>query len=1018
MFTFDHFELDERLYELRASGDRVAVQPKALDLLAYLVRHRDRVVAKSELLEALWPDVDVGETALTQAIKGVRKALGDDGDGQRYVATVRGRGYRFVARVEERPDTPSAALAAPPSSRSQGLPTAGGRQVFVGREGAMRLLSRRLGEAIGGAGRVAVVLGEPGIGKSRLVQELEQVARARGVSALSGRCPADDAAPGYWPWMQLVRAYVSEVGEAAALDALGPFARDVAELVPDVADLAKLAPRGRSVAGADGRFRTFDGFVRFLVRASAQRPLLLVVEDVHWADVDSLALLRFVARELGAARALLVVTCRDTALSRETSPAAAAIGELLRDDPERRLGLEGLAETEIAALVEALTGQPASSELVARLVRKTAGNPLYLGQLLRGGDVEARLTALASDATPAGLADGLRDCVERHLATLSAECRRMLSMAAVLGPESRLSTLCASLGASQPQVLELVDEAVHGRVLERAASGTLHFAHEVLRDALVHGLRGAERARLHAAAAEALATEYAARPEPHLDELAHHFRLAAPVLGPARAIDHLVRAAHHAAKTAAVVHAVKSFDLALETLAAAAPDDALRLDLLLGLGDALRKTEDHGRAHDVFRQAADLARELGDGKRFAEAALGFAFDQESGSVDAERVALLEAALAFRPSCPQALRAMLLARLGEALYFAYDRPRRDALAREAIALAREVGEPEPLLLALRAAHWAQWGIGLTGDRVELGEEMLRVADASGDPEHLASALTARLFDRLDLGDPAGFDEALARFDTVAQGLRLPFYRFQVALFRTARALLAGRLDAAEASFGEALAFQRPEPLAHIFLGVQLFVLRREQGRLVEIEPAVQALAEQSPDLAPWRCGLGLIASQKGRLDEARAILEHFVGTEVRAMRDDGNRAVSLAALVDVCAAVGDRARAGVLYEALSPLDGMAITVGHGIAYWAPAAQCLGVLAGVRGEMDRAVSHLEQAVATTAGMGAKALLVRAQVELGRALVKRGKRGDEERGRGVLEEARKGAEEVGMSGVLRGR
>jgi DNA-binding winged helix-turn-helix (wHTH) protein/tetratricopeptide (TPR) repeat protein len=1001
MLTFGHFELDERLFELRAAGKHVPVQPKTLDLLVHLVRHRERVVMKADLLEALWPDVDVGDTTLMQAIMTARKALGDDGGGQRFIATVRGRGYRFVAHVEERADPP-----VPPSGQSRAALSigSGSRQPFVGREAAMGLLSRRLDEALGGTGRVVVALGEPGIGKSRLAEEFEQVARARGAAALTGRCRADDGAPGYWPWVQIVRSYVVDVGEAAALDALGPFASDVAALVPYVAELAKLPPCSHSSTGADGRFRAFDGFVRFLVRASTQRPLLLVVEDLHWADVDSLALLRFVARELRAARVLLLVTCRGSALARDDTPTAASLGELLREDPARRLALDGLAEPAIAAFIEAATGERASAELVAKLDRKTAGNPLYLDQLLHGGDVEARLAALASGLSPGGPADGLRDCVERHLTALSPDCRRMLSMAAVLGAEPRLSTLCAALRATQEQLLELVDEAVLGRMIERTTPGTLRFTHEIVCDVLGHELRSAERARLHAAAAEALSTEYAARPEPHLDELAQHFRLAAPVLGSRRAVDHLVRAARYAARTAAVDRAVKSFELALETLADAGGDDATRFDLLLGLGDALRKTEDHARARHLLREAADLAREFGDGKRLAEAALAYASEPESGSIDGDRVAMLESALAFCPPCPAALRAMLLARLGEALYFSDDHARYDALAREAVELAREVGEPVPLLVALHSLHCSRLG---AKEQIALSEEMLRVADALGDPEYLAIALTARMHDLFELAELDELDQTIARFNRLTEELRLPFYRFQATVFRTARALLAGRLDAAEASFNEALAFGRPEPLAHLWLNTQLFVLRREQGRLREIEPVVRALSEQFPELAPWRCGLATIACEMDHLDEARAILEHFVDTKaLRRLRDDSNRPMSLAALAGVCAAVEDRPRAGVLYEALLPLDGAAITVGHGVAWYAPASQCLGMLAAVRGELDRAVAHLEQAVATTARMDAKALLMSAQMELGRALVKRGKPGDKKRASGLLGEATKGA------------
>ena len=261
---------------------------------------------------------------------------------------------------------------------------------FVGREDEMAVLRAHLDDACAGTGSVALLIGEPGIGKTRTAEELAADARLRGARVLWGRCYEGEGAPAYWPWVQLIRAYVRGHDPRALLAEMGPGAADIAQVVPEVGErLPGLAPPP-PLEPTQARFRLFDSVTTFLANAASGQPLVLVLDDLHWADTPSLLLLQFLARELRRSRLLVVATYRDVEVGRR-HPLSQTLAELARERISRRVPLRGFAHEDVARFIELTTGLLPPAELVAAVVGETEGNPFFVTEVVRLLAADGRL---------------------------------------------------------------------------------------------------------------------------------------------------------------------------------------------------------------------------------------------------------------------------------------------------------------------------------------------------------------------------------------------------------------------------------------------------------------------------------------------------------------------------------------------------------------------------------------------------------------------------------------------------
>ena len=688
---------------------------------------------------------------------------------------------------------------------------------FVGRAGELAALTADLDAAVCGRGGVVLVAGEPGIGKTRLAEELAARATARGAVVLWGRCWEGAGAPSFWPWVQVVRGYVQvQAGDPALLrHDLGAGAADIAQLVPAVRDCVPDLPAPPPLEPEAARFRLFDSLAGFLRTAAARRPLLLVLDDLHWADVPSLALLRFMSRELEGTGPLVVGSYRHTEVD-QGHPLLAAVADLTRGQ-HRWLLLGGLGQQDVASFVALVAGAEASAELAAEVYRQTDGNPFFVTEMVRLLASQGRLDPAAGSAAVlgGGLPEGVRAVVAERLGRLSGDCRRILEVAAVVGRDFELRVLQPASGLDAERLLVLLEEAEAARVVGAVPGGLSRwrFAHALVREVLYEGLLAARRVHLHGLVGEALEAVYAADPGPHLAELAHHLVEAAPgsVETAAKAVQMATLAGRRALEVLAWEEAAELFERALAALELAErPGPQQRCELLLAVGEARMAASDVPAARTAYAQAGELARRIGSPGALAQAGLGLGSEFTSGVVDPVQVGLLEEALPALGKADSPLRARVLAGLARALVSTPQVERRLALSADAVQMARRLGDPATLAAVLFGRHLAVWGserAEVAGERLAIATEVVGLAEQIGDRAMALRGRGLRRIDLLELGDLVGYDADLAAAERAAEELRQLRYRWQLPLAHATRALLAGRFAQAEELMEQGLAVGR-------------------------------------------------------------------------------------------------------------------------------------------------------------------------------------------------------------------
>ena len=622
--------------------------------------------------------------------------------------------------------------------------------------------------------------GEPGIGKSRLADELVARAKGRGATVLFGRCWEAGGAPAYWPWMQSLRVYVRDSDPETLSREAGPGASELTHLLPELRRLLPGLPEPESADSEGARFRLFDATAEFLRRASQRRPLVLVLDDLHAADTPSLLLLQFVARELTSSHLLVLGAFRDVDPV-PSAPLGALLAEVAREPATRRVLLGGLSAGDVADYVQRTAADMASPELVTALHDETEGNPLFVGETVRLLSLEGIRPepGKARRAIP----PSIRDVIARRLGHLTAECNELLVGASVLGREFALGTLARTAGIPDERLLlDTLDEAMAARVVADlpGSADRLRFTHVLIRDTLYEGLTGARRVALHRRVCEALEALDGDEPGPHLAELVHHSIAAGDL---ERGVRYARLAGHRALALSAYEEAERLYQTALDALDISDPaSEPPRCELLLALGEAQIRAGETASARATFVVAAGLARRLGLARALAVAAAGYGgrIVWARAGDDDRIVPLLEEGLAALASEDAELRARLLARLAGALRDEPVRERRDALSREAVDLARQTGNPVVLAYALLGRAHAIVAPDTVAECLELGGELREVAARSGDREQVVAAHVLRNHLHLLVGNVGrwerrarGGERRRRRAQTTCPALARPF-----------------------------------------------------------------------------------------------------------------------------------------------------------------------------------------------------------------------------------------------------
>ncbi len=899
---------------------------------------------------------------------------------------------------------------------------------FVGRREEMEQLKDALEGILSGKGSLAFVAGEPGIGKTRLAEEFAVYAGLRGAQVLTGRCYEGEASIPYRAFVEALRQYVLARPDAELRQQLGAGAPEVATLVSEVRERFPEIPEPPKLDAEAERLRLFDSVTQFLRNAAQGSPLVLFLDDMHWSDKPSLLLLQHVARNTGGDRVLVLGTYRDVELDR-THPLSEALGTLRRLPNFQRVLLRGLP---LDSVEELLTAIGPSTDLAGRhllaqaLYQETEGNPFFIrevlshlveeGKIVREG---GRWVGKVTNVSELGIPEGVREVIGRRLSRLSDGCNRMLTRASSMARGFTWEALKAISPETEAELLDLLDEALGAQLIaERKSEATLtyDFTHALIRQTLYGELSGPRRVLLHRQIGEALEKLYGANLEPYVAELAHHFYEAAPGGDVEKAIDYARRAGDRGMALYAYEDAAGHYERALQALELKSPlDESLRCDLLLALGGAQGYAGNMAACKETARAAMKLARKIDDAERFGEAMWLFAGGLETGSVDGELVGLLEEALNRLPEADSGLRSRLTSRLSSALAWSPDQERRTILGQEAVEMARRAGDAEALGFAMSTTFMMGWSHQDARQGLATADEILSISEGAGNTGGVVFGHFLRAGLYLEMGDIPAVDQELAVHRKLADELRQPYGLWFVSLMAAMRALLDGRWEEAERLVQEALEVGQAPHGQNAFgmYGAQMFALRREQGRLGELEGAVKAYVAQYPAIWAWHSALGFMYCEVGRLDEARAVFEQYA-YRLESLPRDWVWLIGMVLLAEVCWHLGDAPRAARLYDLLLPYAEKNVVVGANAHCYGATSRSLGLLAATMERWEDAERQFQHALELNGRMSPP-WLAWTQYQYAEMLLRRDGPGDRQSALALMSDALETAQKLAMKPLV---
>ncbi len=1010
-YRFGDFELLPALRELRRKGRPVRLQPKPFDLLLYLVRNRDRVVPREEVLEKVWPGVAVSAEALAFSMHAVRKALGDDGTRQESIATIPRCGFRFVAAVEEG----ASPAPSPRSPDRRGKRNRASHFPFVGRESLLEEVAGLVQAACAGRGGTLLLSGEAGIGKTRAVEEIARLAGEAGCRVLTGRCSETEGSPLFWPWVQIVRAFTTGAHQEPLLRILGDGAPEIARLVPELREQLPDLRAAAEVESRTARFLLFDSMATFLRRAAETQPIVVALDDLHRADQPSLLLFEFIAQEVRAMSLLLVGTYREAEMHADPSRLA-PISAVAREEGSRSRGLEGLRLSETAEFIRTVSGLTPSDAFSRHLHEQCNGNPFFLNQVLQVLAGEGRIREVERESQiELVLPRRVQDAITRQADALSKECRALLQAASVLGREFSLEALSRTARCDRETSLRLLEPAIVADIVcELDTPGEFRFSHALVRDALHQTLPPRARATLHGRAGRALEEIWGEECGPQSASLAHHFSQALTAGDGERALKHSVLAGDWAYQRLAFEEAPPQYERALQLLDLVDPaNEVRRCELLLALGDAQTKAGKREAAREVLGRAARLAKRAGLPEKLAAAALRFAPDFlaiETGVYDAALVDLLEDALATMDVSDTELRARLLGRLAVALHWsdeAYERSTH--LGAQATAMAERLGDRSTLAYVETARMLAEYSVESPEVYLDADPGVLL---AKGDEPIALLRQLLRITSLLHLGRIAEVDAAIEDFSVLAEKLRQPHSLWYVDLLRATRAQMEGRLDEAESLRNQFLAKglrARDRNAIHSALA-QGVLSSLDTGGVESYRKPVFQIVSSFPRVPGWRSGLAMTHAEIGLTGEAARDLDWLISSKVWLRRKRNDWFGSVAGMAVSANEIGHREAASVLYDQLLPHAQHLVVVGFSSYCWGSTHRLLGGLAAVLGDYCAAVEHFESALRLNSRVGARAAMARTMYVYGKFLLKEER--DQVQARALLHEGVELAEEMGMA------
>jgi class 3 adenylate cyclase/tetratricopeptide (TPR) repeat protein len=918
----------------------------------------------------------------------------------------------------------SAMDAMPLPGRLDGRPAAG----VVGREAEMATMSDAFKRVAGGEGReVFLISGEAGLGKTTLVAEAARVAFDAGACVLFGHCEEDLAAP-YQLFAEALGYYVTHAPEDQLVALVETHGSELARLVPALATRLPGLPPSKATDTDTERYLLFAAAVGLLAMVSRHQPVVLVLDDMQWADKASLQLLRHLTASEQGMRLLVLGTYRDDELFR-SHPLLETLAALRRQHGVSRVELAGLDDTGVMALMEATAGHSlddAAVGLAHAVYRETDGNPFFVSEVLvhlaeTGAifqDASGRWTTIQSIEQVA-LPDSAREVIGARVGRLGQDAERVLSIAAVIGRDFDLDVLARATNSSHDDLLDILEAAAAVALVREIADGQgrYNFAHALIQHTLYEDLGPNRRARAHRQVAEALENLYGDRPGARVGELARHWFNATQPIDVAKAINYSRQAADAALGALAPADALRYYARARDLYSQVDdPDPALGLDLAIGLGTAQRQTGDPA-FRDTLLDAARRAVELGDTDRLVAAALandrGFA--SAVGVIDADKVEVLETAL-DRLSPHEPDRALVLATLCAELTWGSPLDRRQALADEALAIAEASGDDATIVRVLNHVSFPLLVQSLLEQSLVRSAHALVRAERIGDPGLVFLAAWWRAFTAGRAGDIDEMDRCFEIVGSLAERLRQPTFSWLLAIVRAWRAQIAGNTDQADQLSTEAfqIGTDSSQPDAAIFFGAQQTMVSWQRGTMPELVPLIEQMAAENPGLPTLVAALAMAHADADRHDDARHLLEEFAAADFDLPLD----AVWLTGTVmyaEASIAYRDPQYAAPLFDRLAPWADQLSTDG-GTTAQGPVSHYVGGLATVLGRYYEADTYFSQAAAFNQRANAKFFAARTNLSWGKMLAERRAPGDIEKARNLLTNAHTAAAAHGYARVER--
>ena len=950
-YAFGAFELDTDEATLVGPDGAVAVERQVFDVLAHLIDRAGSLVTKNDLLDNVWGDRFVAESSLTSRIYAARKAVGDTGRAQAVIKTVHGRGYRFVpeVRVVDGGAGPGAPTASAPMATTRRLPPSLESQTTercVGRDAELDRVLRAVGaDRHPGAGVVWIV-GEPGIGKTRLAAEVADRMAETGTEVLFGRCSEDLAVP-YQPCIEALREWL--IGRSAptaehAASVLGPGARALQRLVPELAESVgpEPAPGGHGDADSE-RYQLLHAVAQWLQVASAERPLLWVIDDLHWATRPTLQLIDHLRTTPLEMRVAIVATARDTApddsdeMRRFRSHSAA-------DQHGCTVHLAGLDENAIAELTADRAG-------AGEIRVQTMGNPLLIRAVVQqeggaGTDGDERVD--------------LDHAVQRRLSGLDASSQQLLTLAAVEGLEFDVTILAAASRSAEVDVLDRLDLAADARLVHEIDADRYRFAHALVRDALRNRPSRSRLRRAHLALADAIEERAGADLGSVADRVLRHLDESGDErIDPDRFVRLATAAADRAVGLLDFDAAVTRLDAALERIGSGGSTTVPAAPLLLRRGQIQARAGLSVPGAESFERAFLAAESEDDTTTLVEAAIGLeGVSWRPGLHGGHALQRLDRAATVVRDDESRTRARLAMARGRALMFADDREAAERAFTLAAELVSDLDDPA-LEADLLSARLLQVTATPRPGLVEDARRLQRLGVELGATDHQLMGLQIRAVEHMRRGEADRTWACVNELRTVAGAEHSLFWSYAVASHDASRALFLGDLAEAE-RLNDVLEELSAELVGEDNSGTdsfRTFLLTREQDRLRHLAPLIRQVVASAAPGPIWRPGLAILLAEIGDLDGAAAAMDDVDPLGVSEL--DAMWPAIMAFSAEVVHRLGDADRAAELLGRVRSQSGRLLVVGYDIANLGAADRFIGLLHATVGDLEQADEALRRA-----------------------------------------------------------